>query len=894
MQIRDLDRFGIPAGVISRWEKAQGTGLLPVQRRALKKGLLTVDGKEERNLLILAPTSSGKSFCAEMAAVQALCRRRRVVWLVPLKSLAEQTYQTLERRYSSLGIDCLVVTADHPENDIALRTGAYQIAVVVYEKFDSLVTADLDRLANVGLLIIDELQMVGDHDRGPVLERLVTKVRASCYTPRIVGLSAVIGEVSSGALSRWLDADIVEEHGRPVDLYRGVAAEGEYRYRSFNNGIDGVESFAPLESGEDQLDAFVNHLAARSGSTLVFLKSRSETVNLAFRLAASVNWPEAADALAQLEDEEPSYLTRSLNQALAHGVAFHNADLSARQRSIVENAFMHKQVRVLFSTTTLAMGINQPADAVYLETVKYGGGDYEGRPTLVPISRAEFENMAGRAGRLGLTGEEFGRAIVLADNEFDREVLWETYIASAEPDEVISQLNSRPAVDTVLDFVTAGLVSAPRDLPAVLGHTLAANSHDSGLPEMTAAFDRLVEAGLIRGNVSGDRYTVTPTGRAVAEAGLSVRTGGYFRQVIDERGYPESAFGWLALALSTDEWRPAAGILSSREFAQQTPVQTLYQRFDHAVSDAAWLLPQSHREEPLSYHQAAALKVILLLDEWVRLVPVQRLEERYQLHLGQIMTLGEQASHLVRGLASLIESTDRESSVPARLRSLAFSLTAGLPAGCEKLHKRLTPPVSRRDYASLRNFGVETAADFAALTDEQLGEVFAGRRKLLEIKQLRDELKGEDKMKQAATQSPAAISAGLEMLEIDGSQDKERFVVKINGCPVKLTGKSFKYFTKLAWSRANRESGWVYKEDIEAGFNQARYLYRMKNELTAGLGLDCSLIENNRLGYYRLDIDPAKIRFNRENLREHPDWEVRQLFEQMDPERVGQSGGMMH
>src|SRR5690606_28787783 len=51
-----------------------------------------------------------------------------------------------------------------------------------------------------------------------------------------------------------------------------------------------------------------------------------------------------------------------------------------------------------------------------------------------------------------------------------------------------------------------------------------------------------------------------------------------------------------------------------------------------------------------------------------------------------------------------------------------------------------------------------------------------------------------------------------ELVEIDGSQDRERYVIKINGLPVKLTGKSFKYFTKLAWSRRNAESGWLYKE----------------------------------------------------------------------------------
>ena len=91
------------------------------------------------------------------------------------------------------------------------------------------------------------------------------------------------------------------------------------------------------------------------------------------------------------------------------------------------------------------------------------------------------------------------------------------------------------------------------------------------------------------------------------------------------------------------------------------------------------------------------------------------------------------------------------------------------------------------------------------------------------------------------------------------------------------------YFTKLAWSRLNLDSGWIYKEDIETGFNQARYLYRMKNEISAGLNFAWPVIENNRLGYYRLNLSPGKIKINRENLKSHPDYEIRQLVQENSP-----------
>jgi hypothetical protein len=119
----------------------------------------------------------------------------------------------------------------------------------------------------------------------------------------------------------------------------------------------------------------------------------------------------------------------------------------------------------------------------------------------------------------------------------------------------------------------------------------------------------------------------------------------------------------------------------------------------------------------------------------------------------------------------------------------------------------------------------------------------------------------------------------IQLLEIDGATDKERYIIRVNGQPLRLTAKSFKYLAKLAWWRANNPaaSGWVYKEDIEVGYNQARYLYRMKNEITDALGFDWAAVENNRLGYYRLNADPEKVRINISNLQNHPDFEIRQM-----------------
>ena len=115
-------------------------------------------------------------------------------------------------------------------------------------------------------------------------------------------------------------------------------------------------------------------------------------------------------------------------------------------------------------------------------------------------------------------------------------------------------------------------------------------------------------------------------------------------------------------------------------------------------------------------------------------------------------------------------------------------------------------------------------------------------------------------------------------IKIDGGYADDRYLVKIDDLDVWLTGKSFTYLCKLAWSRLNSKAGWIYKEDIEPGFNQARYLYRLKKEIHAAIPSLWPVIENNRSGYYRLDLTPDRISTNIDNLTRHSDCEIRGMF----------------
>ena len=884
MRLDDLREYGLPSRLIDRWRERQGERLLSIQRKAVQRGIL--DTSVYSRFLICAPTGSGKSFCAELALAQALMKRRKVILVFPLKALAEQKYRQLRQTYEPLGLQVIISTADRPEFEDAFNRVEYNIAITIYEKLDRLLTAHLDVLQNIGLIVLDELQSVFEPGRGEVVERLLIKVTSAAYQPTLIGLSAVITEGSEAGqqLAEWLGATLIEDSVRPVDLLRGIAVNNVWRYRSFNTGTEGEE---PMAIGEesDRFDGVMDSLVAMSEPTLVFLKSRRETVAAALEVASRVGWPPAAETIAILVEDEESYLTRTLRQTLSRGVAFHNSDLTHTQRMAIENGFIAGEIRLIISTTTLSVGIDLPASTVYLETVKYRAGCYGSRPGLVPISRAEFDNMTGRAGRLTARAEsEPGRAVVIARSEFERDVLWQTYIKPGQFGFVEEPNPGLAAADWLLDLIVCGIVSGPQSAEALARRRLDCGRDitlDSS--RFSKSIDVLVDSGFVARESLPQVYQPTSLGRTVALAGLTVEQANYYlRRLHDD--IPACLLEWLFLALSGPGWQPPPGLLSQSEHFGRAVESVAAQRLIEP-HQLRWLGWPSEQEGPLSFAQTCALKASLLLDDWSRGEGSLLLEERYQIPLGQIQHLGETAAYLLTSVLKLAGCERGTNGIGNPEQGWVFSVRYGLPFCLADCFFRFRECLNRADFLTLFRAGITGLTHLLACPPEELNTVAISERKIQQINEKCKSLKLEVDMEQVVLRDPAIgprlskIAAIPQSIEVDGESDGERYLVKIDGFPVRLTGKSFKYFTKLAWSRVHRDAGWIYKEDIEVGFNQARYLYRMKHEVADSLGHTWPIYENNRLGYYRLMADPSRIKLNQSRLKEHPDYEVRSLFE---------------
>jgi ATP-dependent DNA helicase len=188
------------------------------------------------HLVVSAPTSSGKTMIGELAALRAHLRGERTYMLLPLRALVNDKYEDLRQKYDDVGLRVIRSTGEIADDNDALMRGKFDIALLTYERFTALAVTAPFLLRNVGLIVVDELQMIADEGRGANLEFLLTYLRAQRVIgvePQLVALSAVIGDTNR--FEQWLGARLLFSTKRPVPLEEGtVDRAGTFHYLSRN------------------------------------------------------------------------------------------------------------------------------------------------------------------------------------------------------------------------------------------------------------------------------------------------------------------------------------------------------------------------------------------------------------------------------------------------------------------------------------------------------------------------------------------------------------------------------------------------------------------------------------------------------------------------------------
>ncbi|MEK6950494.1 MAG: DEAD/DEAH box helicase [Nanoarchaeota archaeon] len=200
--------------------------LTPIQAKAIQAGLL-----EGKSLLCCAPTASGKTLVASMAIANVLPGKEmppgkgKALYLLPLKALGHEKLRDYQELLSGTGYTVALALGELDSDSSYL--GKYDLLLVTTEKLDSLLRHGLPWLQQVKLIIVDEIHLLHDPTRGPTLEVVLTLLRR-LIQPQLIGLSATIGNPQE--LADWLDATLVQDSWRPVELQQGIHYEKTHFY----------------------------------------------------------------------------------------------------------------------------------------------------------------------------------------------------------------------------------------------------------------------------------------------------------------------------------------------------------------------------------------------------------------------------------------------------------------------------------------------------------------------------------------------------------------------------------------------------------------------------------------------------------------------------------------
>lgn len=703
MQMDALQSYGIPAAVIDIWRGAVGEQLLPVQEEAVRGYNLFAGG----NLLVSAPTSSGKTFIGELAAFREAYKGGRVVYLVPLRAVAEEKFKEFEERYKDYGVSVVISTGEHREYDEDLLTGNFHIAVVVFEKLLNLSVVNPSLLDSFTLIVVDECQMISDESRGARLEILLTKIRKLATQPRIIGLSAVAE--NTGDFDSWLDCKLLLHKERPIELREGiVTGDFVFTYQEWNTGAHGTENLTDGPSNETlTLPALCAKLLGRGDQVLVFTDTPEATTSrLEDIINSGVTAPAATEALANLGLLEATDIRERLRESLVRGMAMHNGDMLLQERLLVEQYFRDGHIKLVCATSTLAMGVNLPATDVIIDPPERRLRTPAGW-SRVPIPVAEFRNMGGRAGRLRF-GDQYGRAILLAPSPFLRDKYSSQYIRGTV-ERLVSRLGESKLDDLLLNLIASGVSSGVPDLTAFIRETFwwftvepEKSSGQDLETRIPMQVERLVQAGLVE--QADERLVVTQLGAVCAAKGVPVSD---FRLIVDWISQ-EATDGRISEQDALIAAARTDSVVQSRfpmPGVQAPEWQEALRRYidESGVSQGVSALLEQAIEP---YWRGRMAKVAFSTHEWISGKSTRDIEREYGVRGGVLRGVARTASWLLdaaKDAAPLLGASDEFTK---GLDELSQRLTYGVPFECVGLAALPVTGLNRGILMELRERGL--------------------------------------------------------------------------------------------------------------------------------------------------------------------------------------------
>nr|XP_020492625.1 helicase POLQ-like [Labrus bergylta] len=521
--------FGLPTKVKDLMFKLRGIKTLYDWQTTC----LNLDCVQQRtNLIYSLPTSGGKTLVAEILILrELLCRKKDCLFILPYISLVQEKVRGL----ASFGLELDFMVEEYagskgkfPPTKRRNKTSLY---VATIEKAHSLVNSLIEssRIGNLGLVVVDELHMLGDGSRGAIIEMTLAKVLYMSKSTQIIGMSATLGNIND--LQTFLRAENYTNDFRPVQLKEYVKLNDtiyevdpkEENCFRFSRPLNFKYSSAMQKMDPDHIIALVTEVIP-AHSCLVFCPTKKNCENVAGMICTYLReeflqrrQEEKSLLLRELRDSGNGSLCPVLRRTVPYGLAYHHSGLTSEERKLVEEAYSNGVLCLLTCTSTLAAGINLPARRVILRS-PYLAADF--------LKRSQYKQMVGRAGRAGI--DTVGESILILQ-EKDRNMAQTLVCAPME--NCFSKLmldDGKGLLSLILSLIGLNITSSCEQVREFLCGTLLFVQQEqlcvrrSLWEEVQTCVDLLKEKNLISVSADAQTLQVTRLGKATYKGSVDL------------------------------------------------------------------------------------------------------------------------------------------------------------------------------------------------------------------------------------------------------------------------------------------------------------------------------------------------------------------------------------
>lgn len=720
-QILDLVKFGFPETITHLWTQYIGNELLPLQVTSINDFRI-LDGE---SVFVSAPTSTGKTFIGELAAIKNILNSRKVIFLLPYKALVNEKFEGFTELYQNkFDIKIVRCSGDYLDQTYEFIKNKYDIAFLTYEMFLALVLNNSSIFLKIGLIVIDEVQFIGDDKRGIVVELILTRLKIANQDgikPQLLLLSATVGDINR--FDEWLNVRYLFSKERPVPLQFGVIDRtGCFQFKN-KDGILKEELLLPQysiqqrgnkPSSQDLIVPLCKKLLKdkEDAKILIFRNIRGAAEGCSAYLSRELGLESATEVMEQLSALDLSNTAQKLKECLKGGTAFHNSNLTREQRSTVEKAFRDSKgkVKVLVATSTLAAGVNTPASYVIIVENSYPWDNKE-------YTIGEVHNMAGRAGRLGF--REIGTAILYAENSYQRENLYNNYI-QAVPGPISSSFKEDDIGTWIIKLLSQVKQVNISELPRLLSNTFGGylrNLHDPNwLKNISKKVSNVVEILLKNQLVeqSNENLRLSLLGNACGQSSFSLPSClnllELFRKLNEGEKLPSIELA--ALVQNIMELNSEYVPLNKRGNSEAKWPQIANSFIDGSIIRILQLNTSSIHDF------YARCKKICILQEWIKGTPVEYVETSFTTNpyhsvgFGDIRSIADTTRFHLRSAFKILNLyKPANCPEPDSMENFLKQLEVGIP---EQALDLLNLPVQleRGEYLELISKGITTKEKF--------------------------------------------------------------------------------------------------------------------------------------------------------------------------------------